>query len=286
MTYSKADAHLHFFKPGYANTLPESCRRLQPDEITLYSALAQKHQIAQVLAVGYEGDAWASGNNAYLAELAAQHAWVRPVAYQSNPGDLSIEALEQLAKQRFVGLSIYLFDDAIEASLSRVEDSVWQWLVEKRWLISVNSRGERWRAWLPVLTRHPELRLLVSHLGLPPAVAQPPSAAEAQQALASVIELARFPGTRVKLSGFYALTTPGYDYPHRAAWPYVEALLEAYGSARLLWASDFSPSLEWLSFAQTIALFDHMPFLDDTKRQQITGENLLQLLTDIDNAAA
>ncbi len=98
-----------------------------------------------------------------------------------------------------------------------------------------------------------------------------------------MLALARFAGARVKLSGFYALTTPGYDYPHRAAWPYVAALLEAFGGERLLWGSDFSPSLEWLSFPQTLGLFEQMPFLDDAARRRIEGENLLALLAEIGN---
>jgi L-fuconolactonase len=277
---TRADAHLHFFSPGYVARLPESCRRVQPDEVTLYAALAQQHEIAQVLAVGYEGQSWAAGNNSYLAKLTAAHDWIRALAFVHDPAGLSVAMLEQLARDRFVGLSIYLFDDAMLAALGQVHD-VWAWLIQRRWLISVNSRGAHWAAWQPILERHPDLRLLVSHLGLPPAVEHAPDAAGTRTALDSVLALARFPGVRVKLSGFYALATPGYDYPHQAAWPYVAALLEAFGSQRLLWGSDFSPSLEWLSFPQTLGLFTQMPFLDDADRRRIEGENLLALLAEI-----
>jgi L-fuconolactonase len=85
----------------------------------------------------------------------------------------------------------------------------------------------------------------------------------------------------IKLSGFYALTRPGYAYPHQAAWPYVEVLLAAFGSNRLLWGSDFSPSLEWLSFLQTFGLFETMPFLSDSDRERIEGSNLRTLLAEV-----
>ena len=274
----RADAHLHFFSPGYVAGLPESCRRVQPDEVTLYAALAQQHDIAQVLAVGYEGQPWAAGNNRYLAGLAASHEWIRPVAFVHDPASLDVAALEQLARSRFVGLSLYLFDEPVLQSLSQVADATWAWLAERRWLISVNSRGERWAAWAPILEHHPSLRLLVSHLGLPPAVERAPDEAAARAALASVLGLARFAEVRVKLSGFYALTSPGYDYPHQAAWPYVAALLAAFGAERLLWGSDFSPCLEWLSFPQTLGLLAQMPFLGGADRGRIEGANLLALL--------
>jgi predicted TIM-barrel fold metal-dependent hydrolase len=83
------------------------------------------------------------------------------------------------------------------------------------------------------------------------------------------------------LSGFYALTQPGYAYPHQAAWPYVQVLLAAFGATRLLWGSDFSPSLEWLSFPQTFGMFEAMPFLSDADLERIEGGNLLGLLAEI-----
>ena len=44
-----------------------------------------------------------------------------------------------------------------------VDAAVWAWLEKRRWLISVNSKGARWAVFVPVLERHPQLRLLVSH---------------------------------------------------------------------------------------------------------------------------
>src|SRR5438552_2779803 len=141
---ARADAHLHFFNPGYAAALPASCRRVQPDEVTLYTALAQQYGVAQVLAVGYEGESWATGNNRYLAALAAAHDWIRPVAFIHDPTHLDVPMLERLAQEQFVGLSLYLFDEPSLGALVRVPGEVWRWLTHRRWLLSVNSRGERW----------------------------------------------------------------------------------------------------------------------------------------------
>jgi L-fuconolactonase len=280
----RLDAHLHFFRPGYVARHPEECRRVQPDEVTLYAALARLYSVDQVLAVGYEGADWAAGNNAYLAKLAATHPWIRPLAFAAAPEQLTAAGLDRWREQRFAGLSLYLFGPETEARLAQVPKEIWHWLTARRWLVSVNSRGEGWAAWRPVLERHPELRLLASHLGLPPAAAIPPSVEEARQRMDPLLSLARFPGVRVKLSGFYALTDPGYDYPHRAAWPYVERLLETYGPHRLLWGSDFSPSLEWVSFPQTFALLAEMPFLTADHRRRIEGGNLETLLAELREA--
>lgn len=274
---TRLDAHAHFFMPGFVAGLPESCRRVEPDEITLYHAYASQHNVEAVLAVGYEGQPWAAGNNAYLVELLDARPWIRPVAFTAEPAALTIRQLEHWAKQGFVGLSMYLFD-GLETQLSQVDDAIWRWLTDHAWLISVNASGDTWSAWQPILTRYPSLRILAAHLGLPPAHATAPSTDEAAGALASLLALAGYPGVNIKLSGLYALSEPAHDYPHAAAWRYVEVLLAAFGVERLLWGSDFSPALEHVSFAQTVDVVTHLPGLSTSEREAIWGGNLRRLL--------
>lgn len=276
----RADAHIHLFENGYQGSFTAR-PGVRIDETSLYASLAADHQVKQALVVGYEGDAWAKGNNSHVAAVATRHAWARPVAYVPVDAPPDLAGLRRLQEQRFVGVSLYVFADGDVRALQMITNDVWAWIVRQRWLVSVNSREQNLAGWRLILDCHPELRLLVSHLGLPLRVAQAPSATAAHTALADLVRLARFPETQVKLSGFYALTDPGHAYPHRAAWPYVEVLVEAFGTKRLLWGSDFPPSLGSLSFAQTIALFAEMPFLSDEDRQAIEGGNLLRLLSEV-----
>lgn len=276
----RADAHIHLFEGGYRASL-EARPGVQLDEAALYDSLATEYGVRYALVVGYAGQPWCADNNAWIAAQARKYAWVRPLAYVDLDQVLAVKQLEALQDQGFVGIVLYLFDQAQGEALGRVPAEVWAWLAERRWIVSVNSKGGLWSVWRKVLDQQGGLRLLVSHLGLPPRVAAPPTPAEAAQALAPVLALAEYPGPCVKLSGFYALTEPGYDYPHRAAWPYVVALRAAYGAGRLLWASDFSPCLDNLTFPQTCGMFDHMPFLSEAERCQIKGANLLALLGEI-----
>lgn len=279
---TRLDAHAHFFDPGFVNELPEDCRRRSPTEITLYAALAQQHEIEQVLAVGYEGDAWAAGNNAYLAGVTAQYPWVRPVAFVNNLTTLTVAQLVAWQAQNFVGLSLYLFSDEALAALDQVATEVWDWLADHAWLISVNSTGDYWTKWQPILTDHPELRLLIAHLGLPPAATTELDLEAAHTTLSTVLDLAQFPNVHVKFSGFYALAQPRYAYPHAAAMPYAEAISATYGTARIIWASDFSPALEHVSFPQTIAVLEAMPWLTEADRTAIYHDNLARLLASVE----
>ena len=273
----RADAHIHLFEGGYQDSFMKRLNR-PVDEAVVYASLARDHGVTAALIVGYADVPWAAENTGYLTQMAKQYDWVHPAAYFDAAEPPTTDELTRLQADGFVGVSFYIFGQERVDALLSISDEVWAWLVSKRWLVSVNSKGDDWNAWQEVLTRHPELRLVVSHLGLPPKQAEAPGASGAREAMASVLALAGFPHTQVKLSGFYALTDPGHDYPHRAAWPYVEALLDAYGVERLLWASDYSPCLDCLTFPQTYDLFSKMPFLNDADRERIEGANLLALL--------
>lgn len=276
----KADAHIHLFAGGFGESFTAR-PGVRIDEAALYQSFMKDHGVAAALVVGYQAQPWCRSNNGHLARMAAEHAWVHPVAYFEPEAPPDLPALQELADQRFVGVSFYVFGDEKAAAIGRISDDVWRFIADRRWLVSVNSRGAALGCWRAVLEKHPTLRLLISHLGLPPRLSTPPSLDEARRLLGDVLALASSPEVRVKLSGFYALTEPGHDYPHRAAWPYVEALAEAFATRRLLWASDFSPCLDWLTFPQTLDLFKHMPFLSDDDRRMICGGNLLVLLDDI-----
>ena len=94
------------------------------------------------------------------------------------------------------------------------------------------------------------------------------------------IALAAFPNVLVKISGLYAISDPAHAYPHAAAEPFVAQVLETFGPARCLWASDFSPALSFVSFPQTIT----NPWLDrltPEELDQVMGANLLGLLRSV-----
>ncbi len=274
----RADAHIHLFETSFKLGSFTARPGVDIDEVALYQSLMKDHGVKAALVVGWADAPWAAGNNAFLARVIGQHKWVYPTAYVEPTDKLTVAGLEERRRQGFVGLSFYIFGEAKVAAVGKIADEIWAWLSEHRWLISVNSRGKDWGCWPGVLRRHPELRVVMSHLGLPGAVKQPLTADNARRKLAHVVKLAEFPGPRVKLSGFYAATEPRWDYPHEKAWRYVQVLMEAFGVERLVWGSDFSPSLDHLTFPQTYGLFEKMPFLDQGPRERIEGKNLLALL--------
>lgn len=273
---SRADAHIHLFQQGYVDLLPENCRRTAPDDVTLYDALARQESIDAALVIGYEGSAAYAGNNEYLATLVGTRSWIHPTRFVADVTSLRVEQLDAWRKQGFIGISLYLFDPQLD--LRAVSPEVWNWLSAKRWIISVNSKGEHWTKWTAILERHPALVLVMSHLGLPDAADQVPSSQAARERMQLANSLAVYPGVSMKVSALYALAKPGYRWPHREAWPFVECGLEVFGADRLLWGSDFCPSLEYVSFSQSCAILEEMPFLNRDDRRRIGHDNLVRLL--------
>jgi L-fuconolactonase len=273
----RADAHIHLFENSYWASFA-SRPGVTIDEVACYESLMANHDVKAALIVGQTDPEMVRKNTEFLKRVGPDLDWAYPAAHLADSAAADTDWLKSLRDHGFIGVSMYNFDEASTAEVLAVSDEAWQWIAEHKWLISVNSEGENWRAWAKVLDRHTELRVIISHCGLPPAQAQAPSENVACKALDTVLDLAKYPQTRVKLSGFYAMTDPGYDYPHEAAWPYVQQLKQTFGVPRLLWASDFSPHLDLVSFSQTYGLFAKMPFLSDDDCTAIEGVNLLALL--------
>jgi L-fuconolactonase len=277
----RADAHIHLFEGGYQASFIKRLG-IAVDEAVLYDSLVEEHGVTAALIVGYADLPWCADNHNYLVKMQKKYDWVYPATYVDATQPPIIEDLERFQSEGFVGITLYISGDDRVAALLKISDEVWEWLASRNWLVSVNSSGEAWIAWQQILGRHASLRLVMSHLGGPTQVGSPPSEDGVQEGIGTVLDLATYPEARVKLSGFYAITDPRHDYPHRATWPYVEALKNAFGVERLLWASDFTPSLDWLSFPQTLGLFGYMPFLSDTDCEKIEGGNLLALLDEVE----
>jgi L-fuconolactonase len=81
----------------------------------------------------------------------------------------------------------------------------------------------------------------------------------------------------VKVSALCAVSDPQEAYPHLAASPFVELLLESFGVERCLWKSDFSPRLYWVSFQQATNLVQ-LRGLGPGEQELVMGKNLLRLI--------
>ncbi len=269
-----ADAHIHLFRHGYHRAgLPSL---FGEGELQSYEALRKIHGIELALAIGYEADSIDPGNNAYIRQLAASRNWLKTLAYvepQLMPGP---DAVTALLDQGHRGLALYATEPARAEALLQWPRKTWDILEARRAILSFNARPLSIGILQPLIAAHPGIIVMLSHLGLPGKLFDRD---EIQTKLNPLLSLATLPNVHMKISGLYAASEPEYAYPHHGSHPAIRRIIDAFGSSRCLWASDFAPALEFVSFPQTI----HWPGLSeltDTDRQAIMRGNLVRLFND------
>lgn len=215
------------------------------------------------------------GMNGYALECAAR--WPDRFAVMGRFHPLTPDAPEQLEtwldQPGMVGLRIPFHPD---------EQRVWPGPDALDWFFAAAERlripvalmaSEALETVAPVAERHPDLTLIVDHLGWPRE-----GKGEHRQ-LDVLFDLARYPNVYAKASAI-ALKSAG-RYPYADLFPIVRAAYEAFGADRLLWGSDWTQTLtygkgtyredvDWLRVATD--------FIPEADRRKILGESACRVL--------
>lgn len=115
-----------------------------------------------------------------------------------------------------------------------------------------------------VAERHPDLKLLIDHLGR----VGPARDDAAFANLPDLLALARFPNVAVKATG-----APGYSsegYPFRNIHPYLRQIFDAFGPDRMFWGTDITRMP--CSWRECVSLFtEELPWLTDQDKESVMG---------------
>ena len=170
-----------------------------------------------------------------------------------------------------VGLSLYVLEPPRVEALLQWPRECWKLLHDRRAILSFNARPHAAALLRPLIEAYPGITCLLSHMGLPG------KGAPIDARLGPLLALAELPNVFVKISGLYATSEPEHAYPHIGAGPAIAKIISAFGVSRCLWASDFAPVLDYLSFPQAMQ-WPGMAHLSAEDRQAIQRDNLLRLL--------
>jgi L-fuconolactonase len=123
-----------------------------------------------------------------------------------------------------------------------------------------------------IAERHPDLRLIVDHMGLNVRLRGKPLG----PAVDEVLKFARFKNVAVKAS-----TLPCYvdeQYPFPSLHPQVERVVDAFGPKRVFWGTDLSQLT--CRYSQAVTLFtEEMKFLSNSDKEWIMGRGLGEWLS-------
>jgi predicted TIM-barrel fold metal-dependent hydrolase len=122
-----------------------------------------------------------------------------------------------------------------------------------------------------IAAAHPDLRLVVDHLGL----VNGEKDAHAFRGLDNLIALARYPNVAVKSSALPCYTAEAFPYP--GLHPYIRRVFDAFGPRRMFWGTDLSRLP--CTYRQGIEMFtQHLPWLTTDDKEWIMGRGVCEWL--------
>ena len=129
-------------------------------------------------------------------------------------------------------------------------------------------------AFMRIAERHPQLVMIVDHMGLSTAIVK---AGKMNESIGDTVALAKYPNVSVKLSA-----APNYSsepYPFRDFLPHLKVLFEAYGPQRCYWGTDLTNGFSKATYRQRVTHFtEEMSFLTEGDKDWIMGRAILARL--------
>jgi predicted TIM-barrel fold metal-dependent hydrolase len=134
-----------------------------------------------------------------------------------------------------------------------------------------------------IAERHPELTLILDHMGVGAGLRPRPGSAESAQnnlvaeAVSQAAALAKYPNVSVKLSSVPLVSTE--PYPFRDVTEHIRRLFDAYGPERCYWGTDITNSFARATYRQRVTQFtEELPFLTESDKDLIMGRAILARL--------
>jgi predicted TIM-barrel fold metal-dependent hydrolase len=216
---------------------------------------------------------WVGDNNATALEAAAKYSHRLAVVGRFNfqSPDAARELESWLAQPHMLGIRATFHTKPYSDWLDD-GSLAWFWQACERLGIPVMALVPGMvRRLRPVIERHPDLKILIPHMGCP----VDSRGAAAFSALADLLDLARFPRVFVMLSAapFYS-TEP---CPFRDLQPFIRRIFDAFGPRRIFWGSDVTRLP--CTYAECLRhVRDSLDFLSTEDKAWILGKALSGVL--------
>jgi predicted TIM-barrel fold metal-dependent hydrolase len=246
----RVDCHVHVFDPDRFPYASDTFYRPSGSETgtpSLLSHVLDAHDVRYALLVG-PNSGYGLDNRCMFDTLSQGKGRYKGIAVV--PNDTGRAQLQELKGRGVIGIAFNVallgvdFYRNILPLLERLRElDMWA---------QVQVEGDQLVDLKPMLVNS-GVRLLFDHCGRPF-----PNAGLGQPGFVALLALAETGRAYVKLSSLAKLSD--LPFPHRDAWPFVQALLDAYTPQALVWASDwpFLRSRERIDYGLLIKLMERM----------------------------
>jgi predicted TIM-barrel fold metal-dependent hydrolase len=125
-----------------------------------------------------------------------------------------------------------------------------------------------------IAERHPQLQLIIDHLGISSQVV---SEKKVPEAVAQAVTLAKFQNVSVKLAAAPAYSSE--PYPFRDMTEHIRRLFDVYGPRRSYWGSDLTNGFAKATYRERITHFtEELNFLSEEDKDWVMGRAILARL--------
>src|SRR5205085_1333702 len=217
---------------------------------------------------------WEGERNDYAAEAVAKYPTRFGIMGRIHLDDPKTPALIPAWKQQRNMFGIRLAFTPEPAKWLTDGTADWFWPAAEKAGIPVMFLGGGMPNFARIAERHPQLQLIIDHMGLSIAIAQANKRAEP---ITESVALAKFPNVSIKLSS--APTYSAEAYPYRDMLPHIKRCFDAFGPQRCFWGTDITNSFPKATYRQRITHFtEELPFLTEDDKDWVMGRAILARL--------
>jgi predicted TIM-barrel fold metal-dependent hydrolase len=217
---------------------------------------------------------WEGERNDYALEAASKYPDRFAVMGRIPLSSPLAPALLPKWKQQKGMLGIRLTFNGDQAAWLTDGTADWFWPAAEKAGIPVMFFGGKMSNYSRIAERHPQLALIIDHMGLSLDIAKADKRAEA---IDQTVALAKFANVSVKLSA-----APAYSfdpYPYRDMAPHIRRCFDAFGPRRCFWGTDMTNSFTKATYRQRVTHFtEGLDFLSEDDKDWIMGRAILARL--------
>jgi predicted TIM-barrel fold metal-dependent hydrolase len=270
------DSQIHLWKaespdwPWVPGAVPQL-----PEPFTIEKALPLMDQAGVDRAVIVPPGSWVGDRNDYALEAVKRYpdrfAVMGRIALQ-NPQSATL--LPKWKEQPgMLGVRVTFQRDAAAWLADGTADWFWP-AAEKAGLPVMFLAFGLLPKFAPIAERHPQLTLIIDHMGLTAAMAKDNSI---PAAVDQAVALAKYANVSIKLSASPALSLE--SYPFRDVTVHLRRVFDAYGPQRCYWGTDMTNSFAKATYRQRVTHFtEELSFLSEDDKDWVMGRAILTRL--------
>jgi predicted TIM-barrel fold metal-dependent hydrolase len=217
---------------------------------------------------------WEGERNDYALEAAGKYPDRFAVMGRILLTSLQAPALLPRWREQKGMLGIRMTFNGDEAAWLTDGTADWFWPAAEQAGIPVMFFGGKMADFARIAERHPQLPLIIDHMGLSLDIAK---AGKRDEAIDQTVALARFANVSVKLS-----SAPAYSfepYPYRDMAPFIRRCFDAFGPRRSFWGTDMTNSFGKATYRQRVTHFtETLDFLSEDDKDWIMGRAIMARL--------